>query len=150
MKKIKSLLTITLATAVILGTLADSAEARRRSRYSSRGQDQSAVGATFDLFDRTIDAQGFEQPIIDSDADPNIGFFEGAIENYIATGKPDLANNDNPVADIMLSPSDLPLSVANLRARRSGDSIIYEISRQSDNFVVEDFILDLNNRLVAK
>ena len=140
--KIKSLLTIALATSVILGTIADSAEARRRRRYSSRGQDQSAVGATFDLFDLTSD----EQPILDRDGNlfNNIGFFEGAIENYIATGNPDLANDDNPVADIRLSPGTT-LSVSNLRASRSGDSIVYEILRQSDNFLVENFILDLNN-----
>jgi hypothetical protein len=142
--KIKSLLIIALTTSVILGTIADPAEARRRSRYSSRGQDQSAVGATFNLFDRTINTKGFEQPIIDSDADPNIDFFEGAIENYFATLDPgDVSNFPNGFVEDILLPQGDSLPIANLKARRSGDNIVYEILRQGDNFVVEDFILDL-------
>ncbi|MGK7952505.1 MAG: hypothetical protein AB4368_27890 [Xenococcaceae cyanobacterium] len=149
--KLGKLLTVTaLATGVALGTFVDSAEARRRTRYSSNGQDQEAEGATFNAFDRTKN----EQLIIDStivngvDTNFTLGFFEGAIEDYTATGGQDLTSDreDGFVEDINITPEDSPVELANFRASLSSDNsfILYEILRPEDNFVIEDFILELN------
>ena len=141
--KIKSLLIIALTTSVVLGTIADPAEARRRSRYSSRGQDQDTVGATFNLFDQTED----EQPIIDKtivngvDTDFKLGFFEGAVENYKVLTKID--KQTNPIDDILLPVGTL-IDKADFEAELvSAFSIKYRIKKNGT--LIEDFILDFKN-----
>lgn len=148
--KLGKVLTVTaFATGITLGAFVDLAEARRRGKYTSNGQDQRAIGATFDLFDQNIN----EQPIIDStivnsvDTDFNLGFFEGAIGNYFAIRENDLSLNDIPVADILLSPGQ-KVAVADLQAKLSPDSnfITYEILQQ-DGRLIEDFQLSVEENL---
>lgn len=151
--KLEKLLTVTaLATGVALSAFVAPADARRRTKYSSNGQNQDTVGATFNAFDRTEN----EQLIIDStivngvDTNFTLGFFEGAIEDYIATGEQDISSDreDGFVEDINITPEDGTVELANFRASLSSDKsfILYEIIRPEDNFIIEDFILELNGQ----
>lgn len=82
-----------LASVAVAGVFVDSAEARRRSKYSSRGFDETTVLSTYSIYDRLSD----ETPIVDAtinefgiDTDPNSGLFVGAIEDYFKYSNSDL------------------------------------------------------------
>jgi hypothetical protein len=135
MKLIKLILATVLGTAALGIAFTESAQAY--GSYSSRGQDSTTIGATFDLFDETTDGT----PIVDTNPLNDIGFFEGAIQNYDPTGNID-SGSGIPVADILVT-NFVP--VANFQATLNSNTITYQILQQGNGSLIEQFVLDLTN-----
>lgn len=91
----KFFITTLLASVAVAGVFVDSAEARRRSKYSSRGFDEETVLSTYSIYDRLSD----ETPIVDVDVDPNLGLFIGAIEDYFKYSNSSPSGSDDGIND---------------------------------------------------
>ncbi|VEP15974.1 exported hypothetical protein [Hyella patelloides LEGE 07179] len=78
MKTIKFITSAVLIAGISLATIAESADARSKSKSSKRGGDETETDNIFVLVDETIEGMKIE----DRDDSFNVGFFENAIEDY--------------------------------------------------------------------